>query len=97
MLNNTLPISLILSFITTLIVYFINKNNDKNENNLGKSISYFIFIYIIFIVVFYLIIHIYNINSLNTKNIIKIGGDLVENTLKKVESSNDILTGLPDF
>jgi ATP/ADP translocase len=96
MLNNILTISMLLSFITTLIVYFmINRN--KDENTIGKSVSYFIFIFIIFIVVFYLIIYIYKINSSDLKDIIKTGSSVVESGLKKVPSVNNIFTDIPDF
>ena len=103
MLNNILSISLILSFVTTLIVYFIiNRNKDKNNDNMGKSISYFIFIYIIFIIIFYLVLHIYKINTIkiNTikmKDIKEVSENILSGGLKRVNSINNIITGLPDF
>ena len=105
MLNNILSISLILSFVTTLIVYFIiNRNKDKNNDidNMGKSISYFIFIFIIFIIIFYLVLHIYKINTIkiNTikmKDIKKVSENILSGGLKRVNSFNNIITGLPDF
>ena len=97
MLNNILLISMILSFVTTLIVYFM-VNRNKDEDTPKKSVSYFVFIFIIFIIIFYLIIYIYKVNTGKISNLVKIGGDAIKHSkLERTNSINNIFTGPADF
>jgi len=106
MFNNILFVSVILSFITALIVYFMmnnnnnNNNNDTNKinNNETKSLAYFVFIFIIFIIIFYLIIYVYTINT-NSKLLTEpnILNNIKESITKISGGKNDVFSDLPEF
>lgn len=95
MFKNLLLISSILSFITTFIVYFIIHKKSEEDNSIGKSTSYFIFIFFIFIIIFYLIIYIYKVNVVHKKNI---GIGSINKIAKSIKSNiNDLSVELPDW
>ena len=76
--TKNLIISIVLSLISILIMYFIvNKEHKITDKKKKKSVMYYVFIFIVFIAIYYLILYFYNKYTSTTIKSVSDGGSKV--------------------